>query len=146
MKYIVAMMMCMMAFSAHAQMSAEQMKMMQQYGGMNPEQMQQQLQKMQENMPKMMENAQEVQKCIGNIGKEKFDELEARANTITAKVKSLCAAGEEFEAKQYAMREGMKMQNDPTVKTLQACSSEMVAHFTFTPPMASGKETSICDQ
>ena len=117
-------------------MTPEQMRMIQQYQNMDPQQMQQ-----------MMQGAQAAAACMGNLDMAKIQELQSTGDAINKRIKTLCSAGKKNEAEAYAMKEGMRMQNDPVLKKMQSCSKDIMKQFDFTSMVSASEGTSksICD-
>ncbi|MCI5050338.1 MAG: hypothetical protein MRY32_08445 [Rickettsiales bacterium] len=94
-------------------------EMMQKMQNMTPEQQQQYIMQMQQNM-------MQAQSCFSQIDQQKMNALMARGQAVSNKIETMCKAGNVSAAEKYAMTEGTKMMNDPTVKQLQACSKDMM--------------------
>lgn len=128
---------------AHAQppagISPQQMQMLQKFQNMSPEEIQAEAQKMQKQMARVGE-------CMQDIDQNEMNALQERGNALSAKIKSLCQAGDEKAAEKYAMNEGQKFMTDPTIKKLKKCSKDMVKQFDFTPQTKAGKSKSICEE
>ncbi len=77
------------------------------------------------DMQKMMQQAQKMQACMANVDRSKLKELENKGRQLEAEINELCAAGKRDEALSTAMREGLKMSNDPAVKAMRECSDLM---------------------
>ena len=77
------------------------------------------------DMQKMMQQAQEMQACMAKVDRSKLKTLENKGRQLQAKIKKLCAAGKRDEALSTAMREGMELSNDPSVKEMRKCSDLM---------------------
>jgi hypothetical protein len=77
------------------------------------------------DMQKMMQQAQKMQACMANVDRSKLKELENRGRQLEAEINELCAAGKRDEALSKAMREGLKLSNDPAVKAMRECATLM---------------------
>jgi membrane-bound lytic murein transglycosylase len=77
------------------------------------------------DMQKMMQQAQKMQACMANVDRSKLKALENKGRQLQAKIKEMCAAGKRDEAFSTAMREGMELANNPSVKEMRKCSDLM---------------------
>ncbi|MCP3868938.1 MAG: hypothetical protein GY703_12735 [Gammaproteobacteria bacterium] len=78
-----------------------------------------------EDMQKMMQQMQGMKSCMENIDQEEMQKLERRSRKMEAEIRSLCARGERDEAQSQAMKFGLEMSGDPTIKALGACGEMM---------------------
>lgn len=146
MKYMVAT--CMLIIgtvAAQAQspngLNQEHMDMLKKLQNMSPEEQAKFMQQMQGN-------AMKAQSCMGNVDQAKMQEIQAKGEALSKQIDVLCAQGKEKEAERYAMREGKKMMNDPTVKKVRSCSKYVLKNMDFLYPEGggAGKKGSICDK
>lgn len=127
--------------SAHAQtgMTNEQMNMINQLQNMTPAQQA-------EWMQKMQGQATQMASCTAQIDQAKMQALKIRGEQMQKQVQAYCAQGNRAEAQAYAMREGTKMMNDPTVKALKHCSKDMMVKFeSMAMGQQAGSKKHICD-
>lgn len=91
---------------ASAQPPAMQQELLHKLQQMDPQQMQQHVQKM--------------QKCL-NGQEENLKQLQIRGQRIGEKIEAFCDAGKRGEAERLAREEGEKFMNDPVVQRIQKC-------------------------
>jgi hypothetical protein len=84
------------------------------------------------DMQRMMQGMQEMQRCMAQIDKVGLERLEKRANQIESELDALCAGGKRDEAQKKAMAYGIEFADDPTLKTLLACTEKIQGMI---PPM-----------
>ena len=135
MKYLLIPFACV-AFSASAQMSAEQGQKLQQLL----------------SDPNKMNALLQFQQCVGAIPNEERDALMRKGQQVGYEINRLCKAGDEPSARSYAMKEGMAMQGNPTVikmKQFHSYVSGMPMPSAmlgiFNPQQLSNPEHNVCD-
>lgn len=125
------------------QISAQQMEMMKKLQNMSPQEQAAFAQQMQQQ-------AAQASECFSKVDESEMQKLQTKGEAIQAKVQKMCADGDRSGAQSYAMSEGMKMMNDPTIATLRDCSQDMVKSMPFLQAQVAGvaeagKEKHICD-
>lgn len=140
MKFIIPTLAVLLSFSAQAQ-TPEQMKMLQRFQNMTPEQIQAEAAKMQTEMNKLGA-------CTQGLDMKKLEALEKRGKALAQKIETLCAAGKESEAEAYAMKEGRKLESDPMLQKMKKCAGEVkLPEFDFTPSTKeNATRKSICEK
>ncbi|GEM_PF-4278611 len=142
MKYLlVPAIIIMLTASAYAQqqMSPEMMEMMQKIQSMTPEQQA-------AFMADIQAKAAQAQQCHDSVGEAELERLQQQTTAFNTKVKNLCTAGERDAAKRYADAAALRMNNDPAVQQLKACSKGLAEDMMkYTGINPNDKTTHICD-
>jgi len=104
------------------------------------------------DMQKMMQGMNAMQECMADVDQVALERFGREGEQMHAEVKALCAEGKRDAAQAKAMEYGMKVANDPAMKTMAECGKKMrdaMPQMQQTPGMPSEEELKnrhICDE
>jgi len=112
----------------------------QNFGGMNPEQMQQ-----------MMQHVQSMQNCMANIDQAELDAFQQKAEAMDNEVKALCATGKRDAAMARAMAFGKETMGSKVMQDMKKCGEgfkNMMPNLpkTVRDTSSDDKPRHICDE
>ena len=103
------------------------------------------------NTQQMMQQMQQMGACMADIDEDKLEELSRQAQAMSDEIESLCKSGDEAAALSRAMEYSRSMRNEPVLKQLQECTkgmSQMMAQVMPVNPAeveAKAESGGICD-
>ena len=77
------------------------------------------------DMQNFQQQMQKMQACMADVDQAELQALQQRGKALQAEVQQLCASGKRDRAQQRAMKGGLEIASDPTIKKLRECSGMM---------------------
>ena len=77
------------------------------------------------DMQRMMQGMQAMQACMAGVDMSAMERLGAEGKQLEAEVDALCVAGQRDAAQEKAMAFGLRIANDPVMRTMRACGEKM---------------------